>query len=73
MSAKEMFKKLDYYSSYDYETAKVEFAFYHKHSDKMIIFNVKDKTIEVFEGALTLDELRAINRQVEELKEKGRW
>ena len=67
MSAKEMFEKLDYYPSYNYNKSKVDFAFYSKHSIKMIIFNIKDKTIEAVDGAITFEELKAINKQVEEL------
>ena len=66
-SAREMFEKLGYYPSYDYNKSKVDFAFYSKHSIKMIIFNIKDKTIETIGGAITFEELKAINKQIEEL------
>ena len=67
MTAKEMFEKLGYYSSYDYNKPKVDFAFYLKYSTKMIVFNIKDKTIEIIDGAINLQELQAINKQIEEL------
>jgi len=62
-----MFEKLGYYASYDYKKPKVDFAFYKKYSEQMIVFNVRDKIIEIIEGGITLEELQAINKQVEEL------
>ena len=67
MSAKEMFEKLGYYPSYDYNKPKVDFAFYKKYSSKMIVFNIKDKIIEIIDGGINIQELQAINKQVEEL------
>lgn len=66
-SARELFEELGYYPSYNYNKPKIDFAFYLKYSTKMIIFNIKDKTIEIVDGAITLEELQAINKQVEEL------
>lgn len=66
-SARELFEELGYYPSYDYNKPKIDFAFYLKYSTKMIIFNIKDKIIETVDGAITLEELQAINKQVEEL------
>ena len=67
MTAKEMFEKLGYYPSYDYDNPKYDFAFYLKYSQKMIVFNIKDKTIAVYDGTITIEDLQAINKQVEEL------
>ena len=67
MSAKEMFEKLGYYPSYNYNNPKTEFAFYKANSQKMIIFNLKNKDIEVYDGNITIEELQAINQQVKEL------
>lgn len=62
-----MFEKLGYYPSYDYDKPKVDFAFYLKYSTKMVIFNIKNKTIEIIDGTINLKELQAINKQIEEL------
>lgn len=67
MSAKEMFKKLEYYASFDYGKSKFEFAFYKKNSSKLIVFNIRDKTIAISDEIITIEELQAINKQVEEL------
>ena len=62
-----MFRKLGYYPSYDYDKSKNEFAFYKAYSQKMIIFNSKHKDISVYDGTITMEDLQAINKQVEEL------
>lgn len=67
MNAKEMFEKLGYYPSYDYNNPKNDFAFYEADSPKMIVFNLKNKDIEVYDGNITIEDLQAINQQVREL------
>jgi hypothetical protein len=66
MSAKEMFKKLGYKRT---TNNKNEIEYIHKviyGGDKYIYFNKQNKFIETFEY-ITLEELQAINKQVEEL------
>lgn len=67
-TAREMFEELGYYASYDYNNPKVSFAFYKKYSTQAIVFNIKDKTIDICDGEITYNELQAINKQVEELE-----
>lgn len=67
MNAKEMFEKLGYYPSYDYNNPKNDFAFYKTDSQKMIVFNLKHKDIAVYDGYIIIEELQAINQQVKEL------
>ena len=65
MNAEEMFKKLEY--------KKVQFGrlgnfSYERFSDdKYFIFDLNSKEIYVCEDCITVEELRAINKQCEEL------
>ena len=70
MSAKEMFEKLGYKYKYLPNSHRIEFI---KDEDEEmhfvyneIIFNKKFKTIKI-KGYFVLEELQAINKQVEEL------
>ena len=69
MTAKEMFKKLGYEYSKNKNGRWICYDIYNPIQRRAIWFNVKGKTIVVGAyQAVTLSELKAINKQVEELE-----
>ena len=78
MKAKEMFEKLDY-KQIEVHVEKIEYYYYididgYERIEKSTIFNKKERRIELDQSdfyeqydILTLEELQAINKQVEEL------
>lgn len=71
MIAYDMFKKLGFFANYDYGKNDKELCFYSvKEYGKMILFNKINKTIWISPnfGEISLEELKAINKQIEELE-----
>lgn len=75
MSAKEMFEKLDYYLSSEENEEEIVYNQDLSHTSsfyRYISFNKKNKVIEMDDNStepfyIQIDELQAINKQVEEL------
>lgn len=70
MTAREMFIKLGY--KYSFDTFKLGgttnfISYKKKRGYEHIFFNLKNRTVKS-SGALTIDEIKAINKQVEELR-----
>lgn len=72
MTAKEMFEKLEYIRPYYEKDHTIEYIsyqeddFYGRTLKTSIIFNKRTKSIKIV-GIITLEELQAINKQIEEL------
>lgn len=68
-----MFEKLDFVC----EASEFSIVYDYKYDKFSIEFRLHDKDILFTDDRryqkLTIEELQAINKQVEELKEKGRW